>query len=589
MVVFLFTHTDQKVLMKQLAIIVLISAHSLFSKAPVIAPNLSAINGSLPKGYFRNPLDIPIQLAANFGELRPNHYHMGFDIRTNQRENLRVYAAADGYVSKVKIERFGFGQAIYITHPNGYSTLYAHLNDFYEPLKSAIKAKQYADRQWEQEMEFAPGQFPVTKGQFIALSGNTGGSAGPHLHFEIRDSKTGNNLNPWLFDLGLTDNVKPSFFRLYYYDRRYSTYEASPVSLPIKAAGPGSYSANGILNLHSPYVSFGIAAGDKITAASNYYGIYAAEITVDDSLQSAFIVNDFSYDDTRYVNAGIDYKTRASGGSYIQHLSRLPGNYSLVYSQDKDGTILLTDTLVHDARITVKDVAGNSSLLTFKFRWDPATTRERALPANSIRMIPERENVFGTGDVEVNFSNKAFYDTVPFVVRSAPATDTKVVSALHYLHNYTIPVHDSFTVRLKPTTTDLFNREKVVMQLVSNHKVEAVKGVWEDDWMEAKFRDLGMVRLIVDEVPPTVSASGFKNGGLISSRGSISFNVQDNVGEIKNFQALEDGNWLLFKRKNYSFIHMFDEKTKAGRHELVVRVEDIAGNVTEKTYNYTIR
>src|SRR4051812_5057090 len=113
MVVFLFTHTDQKVLMKQLAIIVLISAHSLFSKAPVIAPNLSAINGSLPKGYFRNPLDIPIQLAANFGELRPNHYHMGFDIRTNQRENLRVYAAADGYVSKVKIERFGFGQAIY--------------------------------------------------------------------------------------------------------------------------------------------------------------------------------------------------------------------------------------------------------------------------------------------------------------------------------------------------------------------------------------------------------------------------------------------------------------------------------------------
>ena len=575
--------------MKQLAIILLISAHSLFSRAPVIAPNLAATNGSLPKGYFRNPLDIPIQLAANFGELRPNHFHMGFDIRTNQRENLRVYAAADGYVSKVKIERYGFGQAIYITHPNGYSTLYAHLNDFYEPLKSTIKAKQYADRQWEQEIEFPPGQFEVTKGQFIALSGNTGGSAGPHLHFEIRDSKTGNNLNPWLFDMGLADNIKPSIFRLYYYDRRYSTYETGPVALPIKSAGAGSYSGNGVLNLHSPYVSFGIAAGDKITAVSNYYGIYAAELSVDDSLRSAFVLNDFSYDDTRYINAGIDYKTRASGGSYIQHLSRLPGNYSMIYSQDNDGTVLLTDTLVHDATITVRDVAGNSSVLSVKFRWDPSSTRESVLLGSSKRMIPERENVFRTDDLDVTFSSKAFYDTVPFVYRSAPANDSKVVSAIHYLHNYTIPVHDSFTVRIKPTTLDAYNKEKVVMQLVSNNKVEAVKGVWEDEWMSAKFRDLGMVRLIADEVAPTVVPSGFKNGGLISNRGSISFTVKDNVGEIKSFQALEDGNWLLFKRKNYSFIHTFDEKTVAGSHELVVRVEDVAGNVTEKTYNYITR
>src|SRR5947209_7164111 len=135
--------------MKQLAVFLLLSAHSLFSTSPVIAPNPPSSSTSYPKGYFRNPLGIPIQLAANFGELRPNHFHMGLDIRTNQRENLPVYAAADGYVSKVKIERFGFGHAIYITHPNGYTTLYAHLNDFYMPLNNYVKNKQYADQQWE--------------------------------------------------------------------------------------------------------------------------------------------------------------------------------------------------------------------------------------------------------------------------------------------------------------------------------------------------------------------------------------------------------------------------------------------------------
>jgi murein DD-endopeptidase MepM/ murein hydrolase activator NlpD len=173
-----------------------------------------------PKGYFRNPLAIPIQLAANFGELRTNHFHMGLDIRTNQRENLPVYASAEGYISKIKIEKSGFGRAIYINHPNGYTTVYAHLNDFFPALNEYVIAKQYKDEKWEQDFELPAGQFPVSKGQFIAYSGNTGGSQGPHLHFEIRDTETGSNYNPWLFGLGLPDYIQPYIYRLYYYDRK---------------------------------------------------------------------------------------------------------------------------------------------------------------------------------------------------------------------------------------------------------------------------------------------------------------------------------------------------------------------------------
>lgn len=342
--------------MKKIPVLILLILNSLFSFAPVISQNLFSSN-KYPQGYFRNPLNIPIQLAANFGELRSNHFHMGFDIRTNRRENLPVYATAEGYVSRIKIEKSGFGRAIYINHPNGYTTLYAHLNNFYNTLEAYVKDKQYADRKWEQEIEFAPNHFRVLKGQLIAFSGNTGGSEGPHLHFEIRDTKTGNNLNPWLFGFGLSDKIQPSIYRLYCYDRRYSTYQVRPVPIPITGSGGEYTAAENVVILSSPVVSFGISAEDKLNISSFKYGIYQASLIVDNSIQSDFQLNDILYDDSRYVNGSIDYKTLALEGSYIQHLSRLPGNSVTIFSSAGDGKIVLTDTLIHDAEILVKDAA----------------------------------------------------------------------------------------------------------------------------------------------------------------------------------------------------------------------------------------
>lgn len=585
--------------MKQLIVSLLIFANCQFSRQPdkELSSSLKAKDTltsrapvaveDYPKGYFRNPLDIPIQLAANFGELRPNHFHMGLDIRTNRRENLPVYAAAEGYISKIKIEQFGFGRAIYITHPNGFITLYAHLNNFYDALNNYIKTKQYADQQWEQEIDFKPDQFPVIKGQFIAFSGNTGGSAGPHLHFEIRDTRTGNNLNPWLFDFGLIDRIKPSIFHLYYFDRRHSTYQTSPVAIPIKEVNGTYTSQSNVVIVHSPLVSFGIAAGDKITALSNYYGIYEAAISIDDSLQSAFRLNDFSYSDTRYVNASIDYKTRLSGGSFIQHLSRLPGNEISIYSKGKDGIVFLTDTLIHQVKIEVKDVAGNIALVHFKVKLNEFPTKGASPATNIILMSPSKENLIKTTDLEVVFSPRAFYDTVPFIYRYTPSTDNKVVSAIHYLHNYTIPVHDSLTVRIKPSILiTSAEKEKIVMQLVSNRKIEVSKGTWVDDKLEAKFRELGIVKLVLDDMPPKITQAGWVNGGNVSHNKTIAFVVKDNLGEVKIFKALLDGNWLMFSRKNSFFIHTFDERTTPGKHELKVTVEDLAGNITERAFSF---
>jgi hypothetical protein len=513
---------------------------------------------------------------------------MGFDIRTAQRENLPVFAAAEGYVSRISIEEGGFGRAIYITHPNGFTTVYAHLNDFYPALQQHITEQQYAKESWQQRLTFTPDQFPVTKGQFIAYSGNTGASAGPHLHFEIRDSQTENNLNPWLFNFGIPDNIRPDIYRLYYYDRRYSTYQISATPVPLKGSN-GNYSINGVLVLATPTVSFAIAAEDKNSASPFRYGIYSANIYWDDTLKCAFKLDDISYNETRYLNASIDYKTKLSGGSYIQHLSRLPGNKSSVFEDTVNtGLINITDTLLHNARIVVKDAAGNSSILNYKVRFDPSKMQERYFSQNYLNMQSGVANNLKEEEAEVTFSAKAFYDVVPFEYSSQPFTDFRVVSKIHNLHNYKVPVHDFYTARIKadrPLAQDL--KERVVMQLISNRRIVTTKGRWINEWMEANFRELGSLRLLIDTVPPTITA-GWRNGANLSKAKAAAVFVKDNLGSIKNFTAYADGQWLLFVPKGNNFVHKFDGRLGSGSHELKVIVEDIAGNITERSYSFIL-
>ena len=575
-------------LIKSFVLMAFLSINSLLCFAPVSSQKFYQKPVIYPKGYFRNPLDIPIKLAANFGELRTNHFHMGFDIRTNQRENLPVYAAADGYVSRINIEKSGFGHAIYITHPNGYTTLYAHLNKYYSALEEFVVNRQYEEEKWEQEIAFTPNQFPVTKGQFIAYSGNTGGSAGPHLHFEIRNTKTGNNLNPWLFDFGLPDNIAPVIYHLYYYNRLRSTYDEAAIPIAIKGSA-GKYSSIGsIVDLASPYISFGITAEDKTTPASFNFGIYEAGTTIDDTLRSSFRLNDFSYDETRYLNACIDYKTRFSSGAYIQHLGKLPGNKTSVFAPGGNGSFLIKDSGIHKAKIEVKDAEGNSSVLQFSFRYKPSLQQKNTVEKSAVLFPPNVENVFAEENVIATFSPKAFYDTIPFEHTVEKAENKDAISDIHHLHNYKVPVHDSFSVRIKPTLpVDDSLKKYVVMKMVSNKKITIEKGRWQNDWLEAKSRDLGNFSLLLDKETPQITLYGWVNGTSLSNRTSFSILAKDNLGEVRNANGYVDGKWILFSKKDNLFTHTFDGRVSGGRHELKVVAEDVAGNMRTKTFTFT--
>ena len=314
------------------------------------------------KNYFIWPVKASPALAANFGELRPNHYHMGLDCKTEKKQNLPIIAAADGYIAKVKIEPWGFGRAIYINHANGTTTLYAHLNAFYTDLENYVKEQQYKQKSSNVFLDIPPHMFDVAQGREIAKSGNTGGSQGPHLHFEIRDTKTDNVLNPLLFGFPIVDNVAPTILRLAIYDRCFSTYEQTPKYIAIKKVN-GVYQA-AFTTINTDKVSFAVTAHDRYTGSSNQNGIYEAILLDDEKPIVGFQLDSISYDETRYLNAHIDYKVKASGGPYLQHLSMLPGYPEGMYKMvNGDGAINLEDDSVHHIKILIKDANGNTSTL----------------------------------------------------------------------------------------------------------------------------------------------------------------------------------------------------------------------------------
>jgi murein DD-endopeptidase MepM/ murein hydrolase activator NlpD len=540
--------------------------------------------------YFTYPVKAKPALAANFGELRPNHFHMGLDCKTDQKENRPVVASADGYVAKVKIEPYGFGRAIYINHPNGLTTLYAHLNNFFPALEVYVKEQQYKLEQWSIFIDVPEDLLPVKQGDLIAYSGNTGGSQGPHMHFEIRDTKSERVLNPSLFNFPINDNVPPSLLRLAVYNRNLSTYSQTPKLFSLKYSG-GVYQPTSPIILTYDKVSFGFSGHDRYAGSTNNNGVFEGEIYFDNILMSSFRLDSISYEDTRYVNAHIDYKLKAGGGPYVQHLSRLPGYPVGVYKDGaSDGMITLTDDSIHDVRVVISDAKANASEIQFKIKRNNVLLNiDGSLPDQQENFEPGSVNIFERDDIQLVLDEKALYDSLRFTYTETPSSTPGAISKLHHVQSGLIPVQDSFSIKIKPNA--LLKDEDtghVIMVREWGGKTEVFKPVYIDDWYAGKFRNFGNFQLVKDESPPSVYAYNLKENAVLTSATQIMFTIKDNYEDLQNFRARLDGKWLRFSNdKGKTFIYRFDEKCQPGLHELTISVQDIAGNTTTKSYHFT--
>lgn len=538
-----------------------------------------------PTNYFRYPLDIPLKLNANFGEMRPNHFHMGLDLFTERRVNLPVYVPADGWISKVKVDPAGFGNAIYVSHPNGYTTLYCHMNTFPTQVLQAMKEGQYEKQSWKGDVEFEKNQFPVKKGQFLAYSGNTGASAGPHVHYEIRRSDDDACLNPLLF-YKIYDVTPPDITRLAVYDRSKSTYEQTPRILSLTKAAGAYTIAGGSMTVNTDVVSFAIVATDRVTGVANNNGIFEAVVYLDETPVSGFQIDGFDYIQTRYENAHIDYRIRANGGSFFQHLSPLPGDRLPIYYKKGDGLIHLNDTATHEIKIVVKDANSNASVLHFNIKRTATIPVAINMQKDSRYMLPNQINVFERDDVQMVSTEKSFYDAFRFVYNYK--TSATAYSNVHVMHTALIPVQDSMVFRIKPNREiPVSGRNRVVMIKTAKGKTIVERATLVKGWYEAKFREFGELWLEVDEVPPTIAVAGVADGGTVGAGTSITCTVNDNKKTIHSFRAELDGDWLMFAGLGPVYRYSVDEHCAPGEHELRLVAEDEAGNTTERIIRFT--
>lgn len=547
----------------------------LFCLLPQLLQAQSIPVKDYPQGYFRNPLNVPIELAGNFGELRPNHFHSGLDIKTQQRENLPVHAAADGYVSRIGVSHTGFGNVLYITHPNGYTTVYAHLNSFFPALQQYVKKQQYQAESWATDIKIPPGAFPVRKGDFVAYSGNTGGSAGPHLHFEIRNTETEKPLNGLLFGFNIADTHAPDVYRIALYDRDRSIYEQQPIILPVKKVNGEYVTTNPVIKINAAKVGFGINAIDRMNSG-NIYGIYEVTMLDNGKPNIDFQLDNIGYDETRYLNAHIDYKIKKGGGPYYQLLFSLPGNQLSIYNDlNGDGSVDLTDGQVHHITLQVKDAYGNTSVV--KFGVQQGGPEAPATPCANT-MYADSRNIFENNQVEFYLDEAALYDEICFRYKELPAESAKYVSNVYQLHNALIPVHSFFNVLLKPTRNIPEGLQSKVVMVREGQGSNASGTTLENGWYRGSFRDFGNFHLEIDTVAPKVTPLAVKPGANLAKASKLSFAMSDASG-IKEYRAELDGKWLMFSRKGNILTYTFDEHCGPGSHVLVMKVTDIAGNV----------
>ena len=532
------------------------------------------------------PLEIPLRYSGTYGELRPNHFHAGVDLKTQGREGFPVYAVEDGFLSRIKVDTGSYGKVIYLDHPElNKTTVYAHLNRFSPKIQSYIKGEQYLHQTYEIQRYLRPTQIPVKKGEIIGYSGNTGNSFGPHLHFEVRDRESEEPVNPLQFGLEATDNDPPTIQGLYLYESEephvVTTFENRTMIALKTVKERIHYSATDTISVQG-YYSFGIQSFDRLDLSANKNGWYRLELKRNDSLISQLTIDRFNFTENPLINRSIDYPFYETSNNRVLLTTKEASN-PLGFFKNSPSTELFKAEVgkIDYWKLTLSDYSGNTSSIDW-------TTK----------------GVEGVKKLTIPFGNSTINQTVNNQLLEAQliAIENSIYSMEgidFHLSGDTLSIGPKDVLVRNPLLLQIIPKEikqkpnwgsYAFFGQIGKKETNFIRKV-ESDTLSVTLRNTGDFHFAYDSIAPIVTPRNFSSGQAINGYRYLEIEADDKETGIKSFEGYLDGQWVLFEHEPKQNRFTFDTSDILlipGVHTLEFEVEDLLGNKAKKIFSLTI-
>lgn len=532
------------------------------------------------------PLKIPLRYSGTYGELRPNHFHAGVDLKTQGREGFPVYAVEDGFLSRIKVETGSYGKVVYLDHPElNKTTVYAHLNRFSPKIQNYIKGEQYLHQTYEIQRYLRPTQITVKKGEIIGYSGNTGNSFGPHLHFEVRDRESEEPMNPLQFGLEAKDNDPPTIQGLYLYESEepqvVTTFENRTMIALKTVKERIQYSATDTISVQG-YYSFGIQSFDRLDLSANKNGWYRLELKRNDSLISELTIDRFNFTENPLINRSIDYHFYETSNNRVLLTTKEASN-PLGFFKNSPSTELFKAEVgkIDYWKLTLSDYSGNTSSIDW-------TTK----------------GVEGVKKLTIPFGNSTINQTVnnQFLEAQLIAIENSIYSmeGLDFqLTGDTLSIEPKEVLVRNPLLLQIIPKEikqkpswvsYAFFGQIGKKETKFIRKV-ESDTLSVTLRNTGDFHFAYDSIAPVVTPRNFSSGQAINGYRYLEIEAEDKETGIKSFEGYLDGQWVLFEHEPKQNRFTFDTSDILlipGVHTLEFEVEDLLGNKAKKTFSLTI-
>lgn len=544
--------------------------------------------GAAKAQELRSPVDIPIYLSGSFGELRSNHFHSGIDIKTQGVTGKTVHAVQDGYVSRLSVSPYGFGLAVYLNHPDSTTTVYGHLLKFNDKIAAYVKQQQYKEESFRVDLALTPDLFPVKKGDIIALSGNSGSSGGPHVHFEVRNTLTEEPLDPQQYYISeIKDSKPPRIQSVMVYPMKGKgavNNSQDKKAFSIVTDKSGKQTLSGKIEAWGE-IGFALKAYDYMDETSNNYGV--KEITLQEGNTVLFHsnLNQFAFGETRYINSFTDYEEWKEKRSFYMKSFIEPGNRLRFMEATDRGILTINEPHTYQLTYHLADAHGNTTTLTFGI-----TGREQEIAApdtSGTEHFPYyTDNRFGAKGIRLTIPRGNLYTDLNF--RYTATCNPTAYAATHQLHNHPLAFHTNaqLSLRIQNDTYPVTSAYGIVR--IVNGQQAWIGGKYRDGWLDANIRELGDYTVGVDSIPPHIAP--ISTPQWIKNR-TFKFRITDNLSGIEKYTAYIDGKFALFEMDGKTAIitHRFNPKElTAGKHTLELRVTDGSGNETMYMHTFVL-